>query len=889
MKNSKIYISFFLVFLVNLVYSQNITLCLGQDDVICPNQTVTINDCNNVGGGAAGGPAQYAVANIPYAPDPFNLGTSINLSDDQVSSVQNIGFSFCFFGNTYTQFYVGSNGWVGFTTGQTTSFTSATVPSTGATVPKNCIMAPWQDWHPGTGSNIGNYIKYQVLGTAPFRRLVVSWNGCPLYSCTTNLGTFQIVLFETSNNIETRIQNKPACLTWPTVNPGNAVHGLHNLAGNVAVVVPGRNSTQWTTTNNAWRFTPQVTWGNTLGQTFPYNGGVLNINPVPPGTTGYFLKSGCSAGGNGNAISDTTWITLASPSTTVNAVSDFCTQNSGSVTAVPGSGSPAPVTYSWAPGGATTATVNGLGAGTYTVNIVDGNGCTASASGTVGDNPVTFSIASTLISCGGGNDGTATATASPTSPQVTYQWSNGQTTQTAVGLVAGTYTCTISAGAGCSDILTVNVAEIPPMQASIASQTNVTCHAALNGTASVNTSLGTAPYTYIWSESTNVTNTVIDLPAGANSVIVSDANGCDVTLNFNLTEPNPLSIIQTTPDTLICANSIITLRALGIGGSTAYTYSWTENGTPIGNGTSIVVSPTGTLTTYCVTLSEQCGSPTDQECFVVTNPPQIFPTVSLDKIKDCEPGNFNFTNSSNLPNDIATTNYTFSNNSSYNLSGSQLLNATFPNVGVFGVTMTVTSIYGCVYDTVIPTLIEVTPVPNAYFNFSKNPATWFETTIQTFDNSIGDVINWQWICNDAISVSTNGNNATLVFSEGISGTYPVTLIVTTDEGCIDTTTIDLNIIPDVIMYIPNSFTPDGDEHNQTWKFFIEGIDFMNFKVEIFNRWGELMWESYDARAEWDGTFKNKKVPQGTYTWKMTYKEINSDGRKQYIGYINLLK
>jgi hypothetical protein len=605
MKNPKIYLTLLISFFVNLVYSQNVTLCLGQDDVICPNQTVTINDCNSVGGGAAGGTAQYAVVNIPYAPDPFNLGTPITLSDDAISPVQNIGFSFCYFGNTYTQFYIGSNGWVGFTAGQSTAFTSASIPSTAANVPKNCIMSPWQDWHPGTGGN-GPYIRYQVLGTAPNRRLVVSWNNCPMFSCTTTLGTFQIVLFESTNNIETRMQNKPNCTGWAG---GTSVHGLHNLAGNAAVVVPGRNSTKWTTSNNAWRFTPQVTWGNTLGQTFPYNGGVLNINPVPAGTTGYFLKSGCSAGGTGNAISDTTWITVANPSATVNAVSDFCTQSIGSVTAIPGTGSIGPYTYSWTPGGATTSTVNNLGAGTYTVSIVDGNGCTALGSGIVGDSPVTFSIASTLVSCGGGNDGTATATATPTSPQVTYQWSNGQTTQTAVGLVAGTYTCTISAGAGCSDILTVNVTEIPPMQAAITNQTNVTCNSALNGTATVNASLGTAPYSYDWSGSTNLTNSVTDLPAGANTVIVSDANGCTVNLNFNLTEPNPLSIIQHTPDTLICANSIITLRALGTGGSSAYTYSWTENGTPIGTGTSIVVTPNGTVNNYCVTLSEQCGSP----------------------------------------------------------------------------------------------------------------------------------------------------------------------------------------------------------------------------------------------------------------------------------------
>ena len=83
-------------------------------------------------------------------------------------------------------------------------------------------MGPWQDWHPGTGSNIGQYIKYQVLGTAPNRRLVVSWNNCPMFSCTSNFGTFQIVLFETTNIIETRIQNKPACTSWAQ---GTAVHG----------------------------------------------------------------------------------------------------------------------------------------------------------------------------------------------------------------------------------------------------------------------------------------------------------------------------------------------------------------------------------------------------------------------------------------------------------------------------------------------------------------------------------------------------------------------------------------------------------------------------------------------------------------------------------------
>ena len=93
----------------------------------------------------------------------------------------------------------------------------------------------------------------------------------------------------------------------------------------------------------------------------------------------------------------------------------------------------------------------------------------------------------------------------------------------------------------------------------------------------------------------------------------------------------------------------------------------------------------------------------------------------------------------------------------------------------------------------------------------------------------------------------------------------------------------------VLLYVPNTFTPDNDEHNQTWKFHIEGIDIMNFRVEIFNRWGEKIWESNDPFVEWDGTYGGYKVQKGTYTWKMTYKEKNSDGRTTKMGTLNVLK
>jgi hypothetical protein len=185
----------------------------------------------------------------------------------------NIGFTFCFFGQTYTQFWVGSNGWISFSPGQPTTFTSTPIPNGGFNIPKNCIMGPWQDWHPG----VGGQIKYQVQGIAPCRKLVVSWVNMPMFGCTQTTGTFHIVIYESTNVIENHIQSKQFC-NWAN---GTAVQGIHNLTGTVGLTVTGRNSTQWVTNNDAYRWTPSgppvlpvLTWYQ-----------VGNPNPIGTGPT----------------------------------------------------------------------------------------------------------------------------------------------------------------------------------------------------------------------------------------------------------------------------------------------------------------------------------------------------------------------------------------------------------------------------------------------------------------------------------------------------------------------------------------------------------------------------------------------------------------------------
>ena len=275
-KHILIIIAFVFSSIIN-IESQNNCPNLGPNQVLPCNVTSTtltanFNTCPNLA--QPNSTTSYSVTNIPFAPAPI-AGTSVFLSDDAQAGPFNIGFTFCFFGNTYNQFWIGSNGWISFSGGQPNTFVSVPIPSMAGNVPKNCIMGPWQDWHPG----VGGQIRFQTIGQAPCRRLIVTWSNLPLYSCTFLQGTFQIILYESTNIIENHIFNKPSNCFWAG---GTAVQGIHNINGTAAFTVPGRNSTVWGTTSNSHRYTP-------------------NGAPVPPTVT-WFQVGNPSPIGTGNSI-----------------------------------------------------------------------------------------------------------------------------------------------------------------------------------------------------------------------------------------------------------------------------------------------------------------------------------------------------------------------------------------------------------------------------------------------------------------------------------------------------------------------------------------------------------------------------------------------------------
>lgn len=904
MKNCVFRFSLFALhlFVVGVVYSQAppppppVTLCLGQDDTVCVGQQVTINNC---GGGAGIGSAGISMTN------PVTL----NLSDDVWSGAINMGFTFNFYGTNYTQCVIGSNGLVSFNMANANGYCPWSLvgipplPTTGLTSAHNAAMICYQDMNPAMGGTI----KYQTIGTAPNRIFVVLYENVAMFS-TGQCNYMGLLLFEGTNVVEYHIGNKPIAATW---NNGLAIQGVQKNGGTVAHTTTGRNNTQWSALQDGKRYTPNgpnaytittipymmivspsgtFQWANTLGQSFPYNNGVLNVTTIPPGTTGYYLSGSACGVSIGSVTSDTTWLTRITPTVTATSTPDICTSSIGTVTATPGVGT-APFTFSWPALAANTATVNNVLAGNYSVFMTDNNGCTATATVLVNDTPASFSGTTTLVSCPGGDDGTATATMTPALGTLTYLWDDpaGQTTQTATNLSAGVYTCAVTSTVGCTGTVTVTVSEIPGMQATITNQSDATCNSGNDGMITLNVTQGTAPYNFSWDNSSSTLNVANDLEAGIHTATITDNNGCVITISGTIGEPAPLSITTLTPDTQICPEDDILLSVTGTGGSSPYTFTWRENGSVIGTGTSINVDPITTNTQYCVTMSEACGSPETDSCLMITFPVPIQPGITPNKLEDCIPGFFEFTNSSTNGVEIATTYFDFSDGDSFLEEGADSTSNLFPDPGQYSVTMTITSIFGCVYVDSFINLINVKPLPVADFTFSSNPATFFETTILMQDRSTPDVVSWDWFIPGGSPTNSNLENPSITFPEGIIGQYPVTLVVTTEYGCSDTVTYLMNIVQDVILYAPNTFTPDGDEHNQTWGIFVEGIDLYDFELFIFNKWGEVIWENRDPSVHWDGTYNNMIVPEGTYVWRATAKDPFNDKKYEFNGSINLIR
>jgi gliding motility-associated-like protein len=784
-------------------------------------QTTLTADLSQCGQGAnPNGTSNYNVSQITYVPQTNN-GTLVQLTDDSQSGVFNIGFTFCYYGQIFTQFRIGSNGWVSLGAGvQPANFTSMQIPTPNAAAPKNCIMGPWQDWNPG----IGGQIRYQVQGVAPCRKLVVSWVGVPMYSCTNLQGTFHIVLYESTNVIENYIANKPNCPQWAQ---GTAVQGIHNLTGTQAVTVAGRNSTQWTTVNDARRYTPSgpvvlpvLTWYQVGNPVSIGTGQSITVTPPVGGAyyTCHLEYGACNAGWstcNQQGVGlgpDTIHVvpTPVLPTPNIVVTNPLCNDScNGSATVVP-VGGVGPFIINWN-GLGNNLTLNNLCEGTYNFTLTDANNCN-------------FNGSATLID--------PAALLSPT---------------------------------------------ITP--------TNPTCFGYCDGSAVVNPIDGIAPYTFLWSNNQNTQNAT-NLCSGNYSVLVIDANNCPATQTTVLNDPPQVIINPITGSDTVCFNSLVNQYNV-FSPTLNLTYNWS---TLVGNisqgqGTNQInldvngVS-SGLYTNLLTVIGEnQLGCQSQPQTFtvyVLNILPQITPVGPF-----CE-----YDNCINL---IATPpNGIFAG---LNVWGGEYC----PDNGFIGVD-TVSYTYnqsGCWFFDSIQ--VQVYPRPNL---------------IPVTNGTVGENTEYHQICQgDTITDVFGANSASGGYNEWYhfgdttqSQNLNITWnqdgifqfqVVRWDNGCVsnpENFIVTVELCPNEIFYIPNTFTPDDDQYNQYFQPIItSGVDIHQFHFLIYNRWGETVWESFDSKAKWDGTYNNVRCQDGVYTWVMRFGVPETDEIKEYYGYIQILK
>ena len=282
--------------------------------------------------------------------------------------------------------------------------------------------------------------------------------------------------------------------------------------------------------------------------------------------------------------------------------------NDGSATATVVGGT-APYNYLWS-NGSTLATASGLSAGSHFLTVTDAHNCVINILVMIAEpNPIGCSIINTPVTCNGGNDGAATVSAVGGLQPFTYVWSTlpVQNTITATGLVAGTYTVTVTDAFGCSSTCTTTIIEPAALVCSTAVIQNINCNNNTNGVAQAFASGGSGPYVFAWNTNPiQTTALATNLPAGTHIVTITDAIGCTVQCDVTISEPGEL-LCSINNLVLNCANDTGSLTVAVNGGTQPYTYIWNTNpvqtaatASGIGAGSyTVVVSDAAGCSTAC--------------------------------------------------------------------------------------------------------------------------------------------------------------------------------------------------------------------------------------------------------------------------------------------------
>ncbi len=451
---------------------------------------------------------------------------------------------------------------------------------------------------------------------------------------------------------------------------------------------------------------------------------------------------------------------------------------------------------------------------------------------------------------------------------VSYTWNNGAVDGTPfIPTVDGKYIVTGTDANGCQNKDSLMVTFLPAPVVSAGPDVTVCENTSVTFT-------GTGADTYDWSH--GITDGQAYVPAvGTYEIVLHgyDASNC-FGLDTVMLEVNPLPLVDAGPDQIICEGASTVLA-----GSGAATYDW-DNGIT----DNVSFSPTSSLTyTVIGTSSEGCTN-TDQVMVSIEEPIVIQIATTSDPA--CEPHTaMLLNNSTGTPS--ANTQWVFGDGNTLSSLNDTVTNL-YENQGCYDVSVTSTTALGCVWSQSYPSFICVYPNPVA--NFTPNPGVISVIAPEAnLVNTSSGAVQYIWNFGDGTEIS-NDFSPTHTFVVEPEQNFQVTLVAISEHGCVDSITKTILMEKGVILYVPNAFTPDGNQFNPVFLPVVtSGVDKNAYKLEIYNRWGELIFSTTNTLEGWDGTYKGVACQEGQYTWKIRYKTSSSDDKKEHVGHVNLLR
>ena len=899
------------------------------------NFTITVNPTPTIGGtftACAGSTTQLTGNGTPAAASPW---TSSNTA---VASVSTTGLVTGIAPGTSTITYTNSDG---------CAITQAITITSGASISGNltvCIGATTQLSGTGTANATNPWVSSNTaVATVSNTGLVTSLSaGTTTITYTNSSGCLDAEVV-TVNPLPT-VTGSDVCIggtsqltgsgtanaTNPWVSSNTAVATVSNT-GLVTGVSVGSTTITYTNSNGCSNTmtlnvvgnpaiggtlsacvgaTTQLSGTGTPNATNPWTSSNTTVATVS--NTG--LVTGISAGTttitftNSSSCQSTAVVTI-NPLPTIAGTLSLC---AGATTQLTGSPT-ANATTPWTSSNTAVATISntglvtGVSAGTTTITYTNSNGCSQTATVTVNALP-TAAISGTSTLCAGN---ATTFTISGT-PNATVVYSNGTSNSNVVlnaagnatvntGVLNATTTYTLvsaqsAAPVSCSNTLTgsititinpnpvmdpvANALVCPGDNVVIASFSSTPAGATYAWTNS-NTSIGLGAsgtgdipaFTSVNPGTTPISGTVTVIPT------LNGCSGTSVTFTIGVSN-NPVA--NAGNDISLCINSL-TGNQVGSPSVAGNSYSWSPSA---GLNDASVSNPTvSTLTagtnSYTVTVANALGCQSTDVVSVIINP---LPVVSFQSntASGCAPVSITFTND----NQAGSVNCVWTFEGGGAQSGCGPVTHQFTTAGSFDVTLTVTDANGCTNSMTNPGMITIYPEVEASFGVDVYEQTILNPVFH-FSNTSINATSYSWEFGDG--TNSNQTNPTHTYDDK-PGVYEIVLYATNPAGCMDSAVAVVSVVDELIFYVPNTFTPDGDEFNNVFfPVFSSGFDGQNYTLLIFDRWGEVLFESHNVDFGWDGTYLGQLCKEGVYTWKIVIKERDKDKHNEYVGHVNLLK